>query len=344
MAPGVYRNSMRRLLALAAALVLAVAPAVGADMQLEELPRSMRAASREYAAAVASDEAPLVAQAPDAAPCPTPYSAPYAAPCLPPGVLAYDAPWTWQLLPEGLIWHSYLAGPKEPRLASIWAHQKNGNWDWDFTLGGRVGLLRYGTPNSFRPDGFQLDVEAAAFPRLSLDNDRDLQSADFRGGFPLTYGAGPLQLKLEYYHLSSHLGDEFMIKNPGVQRINYSRDAVVLGVSLFPTDNIRLYGEADYAVFADGGSEPWHFQFGAEYSPIYNPGFIGSPFAAINGSLRQEVNFGGSLVVQAGWQWLSIATGRRLRFGFQYFNGKSEQYEFFNSFEEQLAIAAWYDY
>ncbi|MBI2825005.1 MAG: DUF1207 domain-containing protein [Planctomycetia bacterium] len=340
-------NAPRLPLAIVLALLSTIAlPAAHADVQLDDLPRSMRTAGGPYVDAFASDEEPLVAGPPVVAP--PPYGAPppaaYSAPCLPPGVLAYDTPWTWQLLPEGLIWHSYLAGPKEPRLASIWAHQQNGQWDWDFTLGGRVGLLRYGTPNSFRPDGFQLDVEAAAFPRLSINNDRDLQSADFRGGFPLTYGAGPFQMKLEYYHLSSHLGDEFMIKNPTVQRINYSRDALVLGVSYFPTDNIRLYAEADYALFADGGSEPWHFQFGAEYSPIFGPGFVGSPFAAINGSLRQEVNYGGSLVVQAGWQWLSIVTGRRLRFGFQYFNGKSEQYEFFNSFEQQLAIAVWYDY
>jgi hypothetical protein len=28
-------------------------------------------------------------------------------------------PWEWQILPQGLIWHSYLAGPKEPRLSGV---------------------------------------------------------------------------------------------------------------------------------------------------------------------------------------------------------------------------------
>ena len=29
-------------------------------------------------------------------------------------------PWCWQLLPNNLIYTSYLAGPKEPRLATVW--------------------------------------------------------------------------------------------------------------------------------------------------------------------------------------------------------------------------------
>ncbi len=80
--------------------------------------------------------------------------------------LAYDAPWSWQLMPQGLIWHSYLAGVKEARMASVFNYQKGLGWLWDPVAGGRVGLLRYGTPNAFRPEGWQLDVEGAAFPEL----------------------------------------------------------------------------------------------------------------------------------------------------------------------------------
>ena len=53
--------------------------------------------------------------------------------------------WTWQTLPDGLIYHSYLAGPKEPRFASQWVHNPHEGWLWDIALGGRVGILRYGT-------------------------------------------------------------------------------------------------------------------------------------------------------------------------------------------------------
>ena len=29
-------------------------------------------------------------------------------------------PWSWQILPNNLIYTSYLAGPKEPRFATVW--------------------------------------------------------------------------------------------------------------------------------------------------------------------------------------------------------------------------------
>jgi hypothetical protein len=69
----------------------------------------------------------------------------------------------------------------------------------------------------------------------------------------------------------------------------------------------------------------------------------GSPFAAVNADLREDVDYGGNLVVQAGWQWRS-RTGHLFRIGVQYFNGKSEQFQFLNRNEEKLGIATWYDF
>ncbi|MCD4728646.1 MAG: DUF1207 domain-containing protein, partial [Pirellulales bacterium] len=170
--------------------------------------------------------------------------------------LVYGEPWTWQVVPSGLMYKSYLAGGREPRIASQWVRMRNEQWMWDATLGGRVGILRYGTDNALWPQGWQLDFEGAAFPRMDRDNDRDLVSADFRFGIPLTTRRGCWEAKLAYYHLSSHLGDEFMVRNPGYPRINYVRDAMVLGMSVYFGPNLRLYSEADWAFNTDGGARP----------------------------------------------------------------------------------------
>jgi len=319
------------------ALLIALAGAaqmLRADEQLEELPATMAVADGGIYEGPSYGE-PVYQGAGDGAQV---YRG-----ALTPGPAVYDEPWTWQLMPEGLIYHSYLAGTKEPRMASVFAYIPSSGWVLDFTVGARIGLLRYGTPHAIRPEGFQLDIEGAAFPRLDIQHDFDLVDVDFRGGLPLTYGIGPFQAKLAYYHLSSHIGDEYLLRNLNFPRINYVRDVIVLGGSVYPTENTRLYAEAGWAFNTDGGSEPWEFQFGAEYSPIYPLGFRGAPFAAINAHLRQEVDFGGSLVVQAGWQWRS-AVSRRLRVGFQYFNGKSDQYQFFRDFEQQFAGGLWYDF
>ena len=63
-------------------------------------------------------------------------------------------PWSWQILPSNVIWSSYLAGPKEPRFATVWYDdtsrdpivptQREG-WLWDSTLGSCIDpAVRFG--------------------------------------------------------------------------------------------------------------------------------------------------------------------------------------------------------
>lgn len=258
----------------------------------------------------------------------------------------YCPPWRWQLLPSGLIYRSYLAGPREPRLGTVVNWRQNGSQFWDLTLGGRVGILRYGSGTGPRPDGFQLDLEGAAFPRLDLSNNWDLNDSDFRGGVPLTFGYGPWEFKLAYYHISAHIGDELLIRNPALLAVrrNYVRDAVVGGVAYRVVPAVRLYGEAAYAFNRDGGAEPWEFQFGVDISSLNPTTIWGLPFFAVNGYLREEVNFGGSLNAQLGWQWRGEGPGHLLRTGIQYFNGKTVDFSFFPNWEQQLGLGMWYDY
>jgi hypothetical protein len=253
--------------------------------------------------------------------------------------------WHWQILPDGLIYHSYWAGVHEPRLSLVLFGERDGRNLWDGTLGGRVGLLRYGTGGAFFPQGWQLDVEAAAIVRLTLDEVRDFETADYRVGVPVTYGIENWQFKFAVYHLSSHLGDEFAIANPGSldDRINYVRDALVVGASRYPIPVMRLYAEAAYAVNVDGGAEPWEFQFGTELSRPGPTGLHGSPFLAVNAHLREEHNFGGDITTQAGWLWRG-ESGQVMRIGAHYFNGKSSQYQTFDDSEEQIGLGLWYDY
>jgi hypothetical protein len=249
----------------------------------------------------------------------------------------------WQILPEGLMYPAYLAGARESRFASQWVYEKDKGWLWDVALGGRAGMLRFGTNDSWLPEGVQVDIEGAAFPRLNLEQCRRLDSVDFRFGIPLTARRGPWEGKLAYYHLSSHLGDEFFLDEPDRVPINYIRDVLVLALALRPHTDLRLYAEAGWAFLTDGGSRPWEFQFGAEYSPVEPSGLLGAPFFAVNSRIREAVDFGGNLTVQAGVQWRG-QTGQLFRTGFHYFNGKTHQYQFYREHEEQIGLGLWYDF
>jgi len=254
-----------------------------------------------------------------------------------------EEPWSWQLLPTGFMYKPYLAGNREARFAAQWVHQRDYGWLWDVALGGRAGLLRFGSTDMLRPEGWQLDIEGAAFPRLDLEHDRDLVSADFRFGVPLTSRCGPWEAKFGYYHLSSHLGDEYLLRFPGYSRINYVWDGLVLGLAVNLGPNLRVYSEAGWGFNTDGGCKPWQFQFGADFSPADPTGPAGAPFLAVNTHLREENDFGGNFTAQTGWQWRGHG-GQLLRFGLKYFNGLSEQDQFYQTFEELIGLGLWYDF
>lgn len=275
------------------------------------------------------------------------------APSAPPGPFAdsgegIDAspsaglPRFWQWLPDGLIWRSYLAGVQEPRFGLVTSDSSRFGTIWDATLGGRVSLLRYGTPSAYRPEGWEVQFEGAAYPRLQpLEASWPVVSTDFRVGVPLVYAQGPWQFKTGYHHISAHLGDEFMVLNPTAARINYMRDSLMMAVGYYCTESLRLFAEADYAFGCDGGAQPWEFQIGTDFSPAVRGG---APFVAVYGNLRQELDFGGFFVLQGGWQVRGGPALHTFRVGVEYVNGASTQYEFFDDFEQRVGFGIWYDY
>jgi len=257
-----------------------------------------------------------------------------------------DEIWTLQVMPRGLLYRSYVAGPRESRLGYAWLYDdRRGRWINEATIGARVGLLRLGTVGrSGMAQGWQLDVEAAAMPQLAEGN-LDLVATDFRIGVPLTGRTDQWQWKLAYYHLSSHAGDEFLLTEAtNFERINFSRNALVAGLGWFPCPSVRLYGEVGYGFLNDGGNRPWEFQFGAEYQPLPVRETWGVPFAAVNAHLREEVDFGGSLNILAGWSWASLTEGGTIRAGVQYYNGQAMQLEFLGRSEELIGLGLWIDF
>ena len=262
---------------------------------------------------------------------------------MPYGYAPSASTWDAQVLPDGLIFDSYLAGTKESRFSTHIYRGFEDSTIFDATLGARIGLLRYGTHDIYRPEGWQIDAEGSGQVRLDIPEDVDVRSADFRAGLPITYGVGNHRWKLAYYHLSSHVGDEFLLKNPGFTRLNYARDVFVLAYARYLNPKLRMYGEVGWA-FYDEISRPWEFQVGIDYAPCGPTGLYGEPFFAMNGHFRQEVDFGGAFTFQLGWAWRGDESSNMLRTGLHYYNGKSNQYSFFNEHEQQLGFGLWYDF
>jgi hypothetical protein len=257
----------------------------------------------------------------------------------------FDYLWTRQWAPTGLIYHSYMAGPHEPRMGVFTFWDGDDGAYADATLGGRIGFLKFGNCDPVHSAGWQLDFYGAAIPRLDLKNQQDLDSCDYVFGLPLTYGDERLQFKFGYAHLSSHLGDEFIVTHPGAlaRRVNYVRDSLVWGTSYYPNRAWRVYGEVGWCFHPDGGAGPWDSQFGTELSRPGPTGDHVTPFVAVNARVRKDLDVVGDVNFQAGWLRRGIL-GQTLRYGFDYYNGKSSQSQFFREAEQQFGMGIWYDF
>ncbi len=250
----------------------------------------------------------------------------------------------WQMLPDGLLWRSYLAAPHEPRISTVLFRTSDQNNYWDATLGGRVGLVRYGTLGALQPRGWQWDVEGAVMTRLDLGHAEDVVSMDYRFGTEITRSEGPWAMKFGYFHISSHVGDEFLERNPSFTRLNYVTESFIFGVSRMLSDAVRLYGETAYAYHIAGGADRYQFQMGAEYSPRATYSKRGAPFAAINMDVREAVDFDPAVNFQAGWQWKGGLSGQSLRLGIELYDGHSTQFQFFDETQRHIGVGAWFDY
>ncbi len=252
-------------------------------------------------------------------------------------------PWDWKLLPQGLLDASYLADTKDSRFGTQMVSLRDGGQVLDSTLGVRAGLLRYGTIDGEEPEGSQFDVEGAAFPRLIVNGETTLESSDFRFGVSETGRLGPWEGRFAFYHLCSHLGDSMLLEDPSFPRVSYIRDCLTLGLATRPWPDVRLYSEVGYGAHVTGEAKEWEVRFGGEYVHAAPDDFHGGPFLAANCHLRQENNFSGNVTVELGWAW-RVQGSRLVRLGLIYFDGLSEQYQFYNKYEEQLGIGLWYDF
>ena len=72
-------------------------------------------------------------------------------------------------------------------------------------------------------------------------------------------------------------------------------------------------------------------------------GLRSAPFFAVNGHIREDNDYSGNLTVETGLQWRG-GGGNLFRVGMIYFCGMSDQYEFFDDYENKIGMGIWYDF
>ncbi|MGH7859044.1 MAG: DUF1207 domain-containing protein [Candidatus Binatia bacterium] len=186
----------------------------------------------------------------------------------------------------------------------------------------------------------EIGVEGAAFARFNAAESLDMDGVDFRFGWPFVYRRGPLAAKLHFWHITSHLGDEF-IENTGRKRIRYARNELALGSSYDLTDDWRVYGEAGYGLWIGAPNQRWRAMWGLE--GVADPLQDAFPhvFTAANFTSFESVDWDPQLNLQLGVWARPGNLPHGLRVGFEYFRGNAALTQFFRDREEFWGFGFW---
>jgi hypothetical protein len=166
-------------------------------------------------------------------------------------------------LPDDQIFCALLADPKEPRSFASFQRGKFKTLDdpsgrttsiGSVGIADSFGLVRWGGPRA--GEGVQLDVIGSIFAQFDLGSpSNDLINADYVIGLPLTLRRSGFSVRAKVYHQSSHLGDEFLLRDNDFVRENLSFESVELLVSQ-EIRAVRVYGGGERVLGRDPDTLP----------------------------------------------------------------------------------------
>lgn len=223
-----------------------------------------------------------------------------------------------------------------------------GNKAVDISLGDDFAIYRW--LDVFWHGDLQIGIEAGIWSVFNMDPSHkreegtELVNTDFYCGIPLTYARDKWSFRLRGYHISSHLGDEFLFNHPWYvaesaefpkKRVNPSIEGVDFAVSYQANEAIRLYGFPGAIVHSDESFpwKPFYVEYGTEvrflgtkfyYQKLYGTVYIGLHFRNY-----QELDWNFDGTYRIGYEFSKLqGIGRKFRFYVEYHHGYSLEGQF----------------
>jgi hypothetical protein len=238
-----------------------------------------------------------------------------------------------------LLYQPMIADPKETIYSAQFRYddQVIGKYTIAVCFGDYFPLFRWRNILPWKGD-LQIDIQAgmwADFKMGSYNNPNheisQLVTTDYLIGIPLSYAVDRWTFRLRAYHISSHLGDEFMFLRPGYPRKNPSMEAIDLFTNYQATEGIRVYFGPGWIFHSDDTYylNPLYLEYGAEFRAFgtsnYYHRLYGTPYLAIFMRNWQAVHWQFDGTYQLGYEWSKLqGVGRKLRAFLQYHHGYNE--------------------
>ncbi|WP_447978525.1 DUF1207 domain-containing protein [Candidatus Nitrospira bockiana] len=253
-------------------------------------------------------------------------------------------------LPQDDVFRPLLADPKQPRFQASYQRVRF-RTPGESINAGFVGFGEsfglWGRRQQRGCDGWQVSVFGAVFSQFNLDAPSvDLINADYQVGFPLTWRHGPFSARFRLYHQSSHVGDEFILNNPGFRRINFSFEEVD-GLVSMELGWFRVYGGGGYLVQREPDLHRAKIQWGVEARGQRGVRFIfGNPILVAGADFKQFEQLGWNVnaTVVGGFEWFGPRATHRVRVLLNYYRGFNPYGQFFTQEIETIGIGLYFKF
>lgn len=252
--------------------------------------------------------------------------------------------WRVEFNPVTDLFPRYIADPRRARNIIAILHAPDstipdtGQLRYHLSTGGQYSLVRVhrGEPHL----GWQADVEARFYAQFDIDHNLDEIGHDGRLGLVLTKGFSERSAaRLAFHHTSSHIGDEYLIRNESFERLSVRKEELAVGWSWQRSVRVRLYGETGYGINLGELNEPWRLQGGVELTARTRPH---QWYAAVDFASFQENDWEIASNLQTGIAFPTRG-GRAYRLGLELYRGRAQLDSFFLFRESYVIVGAWLD-
>lgn len=250
-------------------------------------------------------------------------------------------------MPHGLLFDPLHADLRWPRFSAAYRSFSTG-LDVSKGFAGNFGETFALYRNKAPFDGeWELGVQAGVFSLLDFGRQSiDLVNADYRVGVVSSYRANAWSGFVRLHHQSSHLGDEFLLNNAQVTRINLSFEELDMKIAYDAASWLRVYGGGGLLLRREPKIGRGTTQWGIE---------VTSPITLLEGRVRpvaygdfqanERAQWSVSRSLMAGLQLENARIGdRRLQLLFEYYFGPSPDGQFYTRMVEWYGVGLHFFY
>jgi hypothetical protein len=247
---------------------------------------------------------------------------------------------TWSFLPVESLFAPLAGDLREPQLGIV--AQTSQNMD-EGAIGKTIEILQW-HPGDGTHWGW--GIAGASFIELvSQGQDRYPERVtDWYLGTYFSESSGQWSHRLEYMHVSSHLGDWLFLYVP---RIIYTRESFRYTASFQPSESVRLYAGGGYYPHIAPDDNRFFGHVGAEfYTSAFSflVGTTGRGYFSYDLKAKGEAGGVADQTFELGFQWKwKKESSEAFRLAVLYYNGKSEYGQFYLQNDNHWGLGFFFD-